>query len=411
MLAAALERLDTAQRKLRAFPRNLPGSVLGPVDLAYDAPGKNARVTGYTMPYLAGADLLYQYGKRKFREDALAQGLTPDRVRDLLLDLHRTVEAVHAAGVVIGDFNDLNVLVKEGRTYLVDADSFQYGGFLCRTFQYRFVDPLICEPRLDHLELCRPHTDDSDWYAYSVMALQCLLYVDPYSGLYKPKDKGKSKISEPARPLHRITIFSPDVQYPRPAISYEALPDDLLHYFRETFERDRRGGFPACLLEGLRWTRCPQCGAEHARAACPWCRSLVAVPLPLHPQSLRRDLSATLIFSTDGQIVTAAVHDGQLAWLYLEGGGIHREDGHIVLSGGLSPGMEVRLSSGATHIASGPNLVTLRVGQAPERRAIETIAGAGATAIPAFAANSNHVYWIESGRLYRDFGLRALPDR
>jgi len=31
--------------------------------------------------------------------------------------------------------------------------------------------------------------------------------------------------------------------------------------------------------------------------------------------------------------------------------------------------------------------------------------GAGATAISAFAANSNHLYWIESGRLYRDSAL------
>jgi hypothetical protein len=405
LLAAALERLDTAQRKLRTFPRNLPASVLGPIDLAYDGPGKGARVTGYTMPYLEGADLLYQYGKRKFREDALAQGLTPDRVRDVLLDLHRTVEAVHASGVVLGDFNDLNVLIKGGRTYLVDADSFQYGGFLCRSFQYRFVDPLICDPRLDHLELCRPHTEDSDWYAYAVMALQCLLYVDPYSGLYKPKDKGKSKISEPARPLHRITIFSPEVQYPRPAISYEALPDDLLEYFRGTFERDCRGEFPAPLLQGLYWTRCPQCGAEHARPACPWCRLLVVVPLPVQPQTTRKDLTATLLFRTGGQILAAAIHNGQLAWLCQEKGEIRQEDGHTLLRGGLSPGMEVRLSSGATHIAAGPNLVTLRTGHAPERRVIETIAGAGATAISAFAANSVHVYWIETGRLYRDSAL------
>ena len=413
--AAARERLDVAQRKLRVFPRNLPTSILGPEDLAYEGPGKGARAVGYTMPYLEGADLLYQYGQRKFREDAGQSGLTPERVREVLLDLHNTVEGLHTAGVVIGDFNDLNVLARSGKAFLVDADSFQYGGFLCRTFQYRFVDPLICDPRLDHLELSQPHTEQSDWYAYSVMTLRCLLYVDPYSGLYRPK--GKSKIPEPARPLHRITIFSPDVQYPRPAIPFRALPDDLLEYFRETFERDLRGRFPLYLLDGLRWSRCPACGAEHARPACPWCQSrvLVQVPVP-QSQTLHGDVAATLVFSTEGRVVAAAIWGGRLAWLYEQGGDLRREDGTTVLRGGLARDMRVRLSGSTTHIAQGANLASLRPGQPPERRVIEAATGAwsaaGAFAIPAFAANSAHLYWIEGDRLYRDsaLGPYALGD-
>ncbi|MDQ5824599.1 MAG: hypothetical protein M3441_10380 [Chloroflexota bacterium] len=406
--SAARERLDTAQRKLRVFPRNLPQAVLGPLELAYDGPAQGC-VVGYTMPYLAGADLLYQYGKRKFREDALQTGLSPERVRDVLLDLHGTVRAIHSAGVVIGDFNDLNVLVREGTAYLVDADSFQYGGFLCRTFQYRFVDPLICDPRLDHLELYRPHTEESDWYAYSVIALQCLLFVDPYAGLYKPQAPGKSKgkISESARPLHRITIFSPDVQCPRPAIPYQALPDDLLEYFRETFERDRRGEFPARLLQDLRWSRCPRCGTDHARPSCPWCqpRAYAQVPLVVPMQTMRGDVTASLVFETDGRILAADIRDGQLCWLYQQDGELRREDGSTVLRGGLGMGMEISLSGSVTHVAQGANLVSLMAGAPPERRVIETIVGAGTSAIPVFAANSVHLYWVEGGRLYRDSAL------
>ena len=61
--------------------------------------------------------------------------MTPECVREVLLQLHMAVREVHAAGVVLGDFNDLNVLVKEGRVFLADANSFQYGGFMCNTFQ------------------------------------------------------------------------------------------------------------------------------------------------------------------------------------------------------------------------------------------------------------------------------------
>lgn len=403
---AARERFDTAQRKLRVFPHNLPQSVLGPLELAYEGPGSGACIIGYTMPYLEGADLLYRYGQRKFREDALQTGLTHERVRDVLLNLHGTVGALHSAGVVIGDFNDLNVLVRDGTAYMVDADSFQYGGFLCRTFQYRFVDPLICDSRLDHLELYKPHTEDSDWYAYSVMVLQCLLYVDPYAGLYKPKAHAQTKLLESARPLHRVTVFSPEVQYPRPAIPYMVLPDDLIQYFRETFERDRRGEFPAELLRDLRWARCVHCGAGHARTTCPWCQPLTGIQIPPVPvETVRDNVTATLVFRTQGRIVVATVQDGRLAWLCEQNGALLREDGTTVLRGSLAGGMRVRLSGSATHIAQGTNLASLKPGEPPERRLVETARGVGASVIPAFAANSTHIYWIQSGRLYRDSAL------
>ena len=89
------------------------------------------------------------------------------------------------------------------------------------------MDPLLCVPDATQLLLHQPHTAASDWYAYTVMLMQCLLFVGPYGGVYWPKYPAHRVLPE-ARPVHRMTIFHPEVQYPKPAIPYGTLSDELL---------------------------------------------------------------------------------------------------------------------------------------------------------------------------------------
>ena len=259
---AARERIEAQQDKIRAFPRGLPDRVIAPVELATDRSGK--RLVGFAMPFVAGAEVLLRYGDPAARRAGLPAG---DAIA-ALADLHATVDSLHRLGITIGDFNDLNVLVRDRRAYLIDADSFQFGAFLCRVYTERFVDPLVCDPSLDQPVLGRPYSAGSDWYAFAVMVMQSLVCVGPYGGIYRPR-AASARVPQAARPLHRITVFHPEVQYPKPAIPYRVLPDDLLHHLHLVFERDHRGVFPRGLLDELVWTRCPLCGAEHARDALP----------------------------------------------------------------------------------------------------------------------------------------------
>jgi hypothetical protein len=406
LIHAAEERIETHQRKLRVFPHGLPASVLAPVELAYDRKGHGGRIIGYTMPFVEGADLLFQYGKRAWRESALNMGINEESVRDLLLELHEAVRAIHAAGVVIGDFNDLNVLVKGKQVYMADADSFQYGGFLCNTFQYRFLDPLLCEPLGPRPTMCRPHNTGSDWYAYAAMLMQSLLCVDPYGGLHKPADPSH-KVADLARPLHRLTVFNPEVQYPKAALPLYVLPDDLLQHLHATFERDVRGEFPRALLQELRWTDCLQCGGRHARHVCPFCTqpgAILAGAVQIEAQEVRGQVVARLIFRTAGRIVAARVQGGRLLWLYEEGGELKRESGTVVTQGTMRPGMAAGLSGSRTHLAMSGMGITLKPGHAPERRLAEQMG-----AHTAFASNSRHAYWIDGGYLYREGALNLGP--
>jgi hypothetical protein len=397
---AAKQRIAVHQRKLPEIIKllgQLPPSVVLPQALATNRSGE---IVGYTMPFLKSTEVLMRYSQRNFR-----QGVATDTVIALLRDLHGVVEAVHrvevgGARVVIGDFNDLNVLVGGVKASLIDADSMQFGKFPCATYTTTFVDPLLCDPGRDAPVLVKQHTPESDWYAFAVMVMQTLLFVGPYGGVAKGVLHNK-------RPLLRVTVFDTQtVRYPKPAIPFGTLPDDLLHHFEQVFVKDRRGIFPDALLERLRWTKCSACGAEHGRPTCPSC-STVAPGAVKEVTKVTGRVTATRVFPTGAQgsvrVLRADIdHHGRLFYLYLENGHLRRESG--VDLGSLShpdPRSRFRLRADETLIGAGTTVLRLKHGQMPERLDVDP------GPVPMFDANASHVFWAEQGRLFRDKSITS----
>lgn len=393
---AAEERISTHQRKLREMPRDLPASVVAPLDLAFDRRG--GRIVGYRMAFIQGAEVLLRYGEPAARK----AGLLANDAISALGDVHAAVSALHARGVVIGDFNDLNVLVRGGRGFIIDADSFQFGPYPCRVFTERFVDPRLCDPALSHPVPVRPYDAASDWYAFAVMLTASLLCVGPHGGMFRPRDPAL-RVPHAARALHRITIFHPEVVYPRPAVPRAALPDDLLEELHAVFVRDARRPFPRALLDDLRFTRCAACGAEHARAVCPSC-VVTAKAARRETTVARGRVTATRVFATTGVILAAAAQEGQLRWLSHEEGRYVREGGEVVLRGSLDPRLTFAIQGNATLVGRGPEAAVIAPGRAPERFAADVFQGRAA-----FAANGRRRYWAHGGRLFRS-GVAATGE-
>lgn len=261
--AAAAQRLAERGAKLRALPGNLPSEVVAPCGFALASRGGAA--VGYLMPKIAG-EPLHSYGEPRWRREHPVDG---GELVAALLALHGAIERLHAAGVVIGDCNDLNILVDGRRVHLIDVDSYQFAGYACPMFSERFVDPRLCGATLAPI---RPHDAASDWFAFAVMVFRTLFGVSPWGGVTR-------RCSGAARALQRITVYAADVTYPRAARPLAIIPDELTETFRAIFERDQRGRFPRALLEQLRLRRCAACGDEHARLRCPSCQTK-AVPAP-----------------------------------------------------------------------------------------------------------------------------------
>jgi H/ACA ribonucleoprotein complex subunit 3 len=381
---AAKARIALHQQKLPAFPQNLPMRVIKPEALATD---KQGMILGYAMPFLQNTVPLLKYSDRNYRQ---TNGISQQFITELFRDLHESVIKIHQANVTIGDFNDLNLLVSDHQVHLIDADSFQFGQFPCQVFTARFVDPILCDRQANQPILTSSHNPESDWYAFTVMLMQSLLYVDPYGGVYKPKSQ-TAQIPHSARPLHRITIFHPDVRYPKPAIPYKVLSDDLLHHFHNCFEKDWRGDFPQNLLSSMRWTKCNQCGIEHLRTTCPICRLSSLAPLPVGNKTEKTSCKVLQIFHTEGVILQVALQNNSLNYLYHANHEFKREDNTVLLSGELDANIQFAIFGKSTIVTKQGKALTLTQGQPPQAIAADLI-----------RANSFSRYWIDQGQLLRD---------
>ena len=389
---AAELRIQQHQTKLRAFPKNLPVHIVKPIDFATDQSG--AKIIGYTMPFIKDAEVLMRYSDRNFRE----QGIDNETVMKIFRNLHATLGQTHGAGAVIGDFNDLNIMVLGTNAFIIDVDSMQFGKFFCSVFTEKFVDPLLCNPRETSLMLAKPHNANSDWYAYAIMLMQSILYVGPYGGIYLPKNPAK-KIVPGSRPLHRITVFNPEVRYPKPAIHYKVLPDEMLQYFHLVFEKDKRGEFPQAILNLMRWTKCAACGIEHARSICPECalETPAAVKEVTH---VRGKVVSTRFFKTSGKILFATAQGNELSWIFHENGEYKREDGSSITRGELDPHIRFRIQGKQTLLGKDGLVITFAPGKTPEKLTVESFGN-----LPIFDANEHSRYWALSGKLMRDGAL------
>lgn len=392
----ATRRLAMLQHKLPAFPRPLPVQVVAPQDLATDRQGR--RILGYTMPRIEGAEVLWRYGDKSFRQ----AGVSAAQVSRIFGDLHRSVSLLHSQGIVIGDFNDLNVLVRDTQAFLIDADSFQFGPYLCQVYSERFVDPLLCDPTASRPVLMRPYTPDSDWYAFTVMLFRALLLVDPYGGVYKPAATAPP-MPHSARPLHRLSVLDPLVKYPKPAYPYTILPEPLLQHFQDVFRRDQRGPFPLPLLEQALWVTCPHCRLEHARPACPTCGG--TVPLARHAVlRVHGMVTDTRLVDAPGPLLAVTAVNGTLHFLTYTRTAFFRDGASVVFSGQLHPHMVFRLLPHGTLVGHGNQLLVVADHGPIERLAVDTCDGA-----PVFDSNDATYFWVHDGQLLRSTALGPEP--
>jgi H/ACA ribonucleoprotein complex subunit 3 len=225
---SARKKIQEHQQKLRQFPKNLPQHVVVPLDLAYSC--TDGKIVGYTMRLVDNAKQARVFGQISER----SKGIDPNQIVDFFLDLHETVRGLHSRKVVIGDFNDLNVLVSGNEAHVIDADSFQFENFPCRMYTEEFVDPRLCDPNKSSPVLSALHDPDSDWYAYTTMLFKLLLCVGPFGGVYKPSNH-KDIVLHTERVLKGISVFNPAVVYPRKAIPFGVLSDEILDHFQSTF--------------------------------------------------------------------------------------------------------------------------------------------------------------------------------
>ena len=310
--AQAEKRIAEAPARLRALPGNLPSAVVVPCGLALDG---HKHVVGYLMQKVTG-EALHSYGELKWRREHPVAG---EELVAILLSLHDAIAGLHQARVVVGDCNDLNVLVDGTRVHLIDVDSYQFGGYACPMFTERFLDPRLCDTTMMPV---RPHDEASDWFAFATMTLRTLLGVGPWGGVHQPADPSK-RCPATARALRRVSVFADGIVYPRAARSIAILPDELAGALRQIFDADQRGMFPRDLLERLRLRACTQCGEEHARVRCPSCQAQAR----MSPTTVHGNLRVQPIGTVEFPFEITRLHDRSSlrSPIWIDGGALWRK--------------------------------------------------------------------------------------
>jgi len=384
-------RLQLMNKKLPAYPK-LSDRIVAPLDVVTDAGGQTV---GFTMQLMTGAQVLRQLTKQGFRAQA---GIDNNAVVRMFVDLHRTVSDLHSKKVQIGDFNLLGILFKSATPFLIDADSFQFGQFACRSFTPRFVDPLQC-PK-DQLVLTGNHSELTDWYAFSLMLFECLLYVAPYGGvLTGPLAK---QVKPDSRPLHRLSVFHKDVRYPDKGTPFKSLNDDVLDLYHRLLEKDWRGVFPLHLLERMQWISCTACRAVHCRTKCPVCALVTPGAAVQAPAEERHGkVTITRNFQTNGTILDAVFVEGRLMFLYHEDGAFYREGKVQVMPGKLQSGLTTAICGDQTMFATGSTMILAAAGRKPESFAVDSYRGQS----PAVASNGANYFFASGGRIQRNHAL------
>lgn len=363
--------------KLADYPRALPPEVLAPLALAHDEQGA---LVGYAMHFIGGALEGQRLSSKKQREGVLdAAGVTA-----WLVALGRALEALHRAGVVVGDLNDGNVLWAAGAPYLIDADSYQFGAHACTVAHERFLDPRLYGV---DLERTRALSAETDWYAYAVLAFSVLLCVHPYGGTHPSLGTLMRRAEE------RVSVLRPEVTRPKVALSPELLPSGLRGWFEAVFDGGLRERLPEALL-ALTWTSCSGCGLEHARASCPACAARgVVVPRPAALNHGRvRWVPLTAL--PPGSRVRLARLQGGLRLLAQEPSGRWRREDGAALELDLRGASRLAFTGRVTHVGRGV-VVTSVEPHAPSRtRTVGTLAGEAV-----FDANSRGLYYLDGDYL------------
>jgi len=379
----AILRLQQIGKKLKAFPTNLPGNIIHPLKMVKNKAGK---VIGYVMHRVDNADTLLQYGNRNFREK---NKISNNDIREIFLKLYDTIQAAHSAGVVIGDFNDVNVLIKKNEPYLIDCDSWQFGSFDCSMFTMKFADPLKCKNTNDGIQLVQQHDQNSDWYAFSVLLMKTLLFIDPYGGVHKPSNTSQ-KVKTTMRPLQRITVFNTDVVYPRHAYSLESLSKELHRYFQNVFCKDKRGIFPKNLLQTA-WKHCNNCGSEHANSVCPSCQTQTAIHEVAHG-----NMQITKVMQTDGTIVYAAISNDKLVYVIHKNGTLIRENKRDVVQHEWDSTTKIRILNHDTIVGQSNTMKLFSQHGDTQQWYIDNVGNR-----PVFDSYNTHLTWIQNGDIHR----------
>lgn len=199
--------------------------VIRPKNVLLDAKGT---AVGYSMRRVADAHPLCQLFTKAFRDREGVDGAT---VLRLVQGMQRSVGAVHAAGVLIVDANEMNFLAARdfGEVYFIDVDSYQTPHYPATALMEGVKD-----------WSANGHwTVGSDWFSWGIVTFQLFVGIHPFKG------KHASVKGLPERMKANLSVFNRAVSVPQMVPPFDVIPGAYRAWYKAVFEDGFRGLPPA----------------------------------------------------------------------------------------------------------------------------------------------------------------------
>jgi DNA-binding helix-hairpin-helix protein with protein kinase domain len=297
-LPGTLAKAPEVERKLRAMSASPPPEwreartghvvLVWPVESAFD----DGRFVGFLMPIVDTKNTveLHRIANPSDRRNGTGptswvRGFTWKYLVHTAANLAHVTHVLHKSGVVIGDFNERNILVtSQALITLIDCDSMQVKPPRGEPFFCRVGRPEFTPPELINANWARTlRHPSSDLFALAIHLYQLLMDGEhPFRGVWSGGGE-KPSVSQLARQgdwVHKVG----GLLRPRPsAIDFTLLPLNVRQLFCDAFE----GGAisPSRRPSALVWNQaltalaaqlrtCPADGTHFYPSAspyCPWC--------------------------------------------------------------------------------------------------------------------------------------------
>jgi len=213
--------LPSKQKKVQLLiQKKLPLQVICPVEEVFD---RRKNFIGYLMNRACGEE----FKKLSNKKFTASNHITLLDILKMLIQIKNILEELHRQNIYIGDLNDRNILFDNYfNLYFIDCDGWSVESEKCGVVQDLFRDPLLQGNYFN---------EDTDTYAYCILAWKALTRIHPFGGVL-PEDMD---ITERMRRGISV-IGNASVKIPRTIRAWKNFSPALLAAMKNIFENKTR---------------------------------------------------------------------------------------------------------------------------------------------------------------------------
>jgi len=202
----------------------------------YESYGNSIKLRGFVQDCIEDS---FKISCLRDKEFVTSHGYTRSDIIEILIKVCIGIEFLHSIGGYIGDLNGGNILIKDKAVYFIDMDGMSFD----KVKNFVYTDLYIYPPSVEAKNI----TKDDDWYSLAIQAFYYFTYSHPFRGISNSKLVPSDEI---VRMKSGMSVLgNHGIKVPNISIGWQFMSNDLINFFKTTFEGHRRESMRTVLEE------------------------------------------------------------------------------------------------------------------------------------------------------------------